>query len=93
VLEHLEQISDAGESGPPTCPDCNLPMPSMQYMKTGPYLARCGNCMGVFVTARQLRPLAEFAPGARRSLWEWLRDKILPDGGDGGSAADAGEQG
>jgi len=79
VLEHLEQVSDAGESGTPTCPDCGLPMSSMRYMKTGPRLARCGNCMGVYVTARQLQPLAEFVPGVRRTLLQRLRGLIIHD--------------
>jgi Zn-finger nucleic acid-binding protein len=101
VLEHLEQSPDAVEGGRPTCPDCGQPMQYVRYMKTGPHLARCGNCMGVFVTARQLWPLADFAPDARRSLWERIRNQIMADGGDdrpcySGCAAcrsDAGEEG
>ena len=52
-------------------------MKQSRYLDTGPAVARCGRCMGLFATPIQLRALASYSeaeePEAEPSLLQRLR--------------------
>jgi len=53
---------------PPACPDCTVALPLVSYLDEGPLIYRCDGCLSVFVTAHQLRLLAEFEHTRKASV-------------------------
>ncbi len=52
----------------PACPECELRLPLVSYLDEGPLIYRCDGCLSVFLTARQLRLLAEFEQTHKASV-------------------------
>jgi Zn-finger nucleic acid-binding protein len=78
VLERmLAHSGDHPFRADPPCPDCEIPMVQSRYLDTGPAVARCSRCMGVFATPFQLREVASYSdtdePEEERSLLQRLR--------------------
>ncbi|MBK8170080.1 MAG: hypothetical protein IPK60_07015 [Sandaracinaceae bacterium] len=68
----------------PRCPDCQVAMEWMDYLKEGPVVARCGECMSLFVPDDCMADLArvgiEHADAATRSLFESIEHALTKRG-------------
>lgn len=74
--------SEDQEESPPAldCPACTNPMTQMRYYEEGPYIARCGDCMGLSATPEELQRLAEYVPPPKRgpalAFFDWLQKAV-----------------
>lgn len=84
LLEHHPDETASNEDaalGPAlACPACETPMAQMRYYDEGPYVARCGDCMGLSATPEELERLAEYTPPPKRGpalpFFAWLRQAL-----------------
>jgi hypothetical protein len=78
---HVESFVDLPRKRavrPLMCPDCGRIMQAHPYLDVGPEIARCGACLAVFATAKQVRELSRFRlirpdPSWIERLAAWLR--------------------
>jgi len=80
IARELDPGGPMGESSKSKvgCVDCKVEMPRVSYLREGPKLHRCPDCLGTFATPKQLASLAAYfetetdePPSWWDRFWEW----------------------